>query len=875
MTLAEYHRKRHFSKTAEPKGKSLGKTVKRKQLSFVIQKHAATRLHFDFRLELDGVLKSWAVPKGPSLNPSEKRLAVAVEDHPLAYAKFEGTIPAGEYGAGEVIVWDRGYWIPDGDPHESLRRGKLEFELQGERLAGHWRLIQIRGREGGKNWLLMKRHDEAVTEDEEITAAETASIVSGRTLDEIAAGKLAVKKTAKRSSRPRQPRSRLTSRSSSRSQSRGEQASSPALVEPQLAQLAKRVPSGDEWIHEIKYDGYRLMCVVANGTAKLFTRRQLDWTHRFASIATAAAQLPVETALLDGEIVALSDNGISNFQALQNSLQGIESQPLAYYIFDLLQVDGEDLRELPLVERKARLKTIVPKSDRGRIRFSDHISGNGEIFLEHGCQVGLEGIISKRGDRPYTSGRSDDWLKIKCHQEEEFVIGGFTISEADKRGFGALLIGYFQGRNLVYAGRVGTGYSAKLLRSLRVEFDRLLVDVCPFATVPARERGAEVRWVRPSLVAQIQFTGWTDDQRLRHPSFLGLREDKTARSVGRPESLDLANGGRTVATRTKQPAKKSGPRKSRRSKSTTDKPSAPAELQVDYPFTNPDRVLYPDSGITKLDLGSYYQQAAEWILPYLEDRPLSLLRCPEGQSKACFFQKHAAAGTPDALRRIEITEKDGPETYLIADNLPGLLSLAQMGVLEIHVWGSRADRLEHPDWFVMDLDPAPEVPWQQVVESAFLLRDFFAQLDLQTFVKVTGGKGLHLVAPLSPRRATWDEVKSFTHQVAQAFADQFPDRYLAKMSKAARRGKIFLDYLRNDRGSTAIAPYSTRAKPAAPISVPLTWKELTADIHSDHWRIENIAERLKKQRDPWEGLFEVKQQLPKLREPLRQLIPQD
>lgn len=857
MSLAEYHRKRHFRKTAEPKGDSprIKQAKLSNALSFVVQKHAASHLHYDFRLELDGVLKSWAVPKGPSLNPGERRLAVAVEDHPLEYAKFEGTIPAGEYGGGQVIVWDRGTWIPDGDPQNGINKGKLEFELEGERLSGKWRLIQLRGRDGGKNWLLMKRSDAAARDGEEITDAETASVISGRTLDDIAQNRtkrVTRKKTAKaKAPRSRAKRTTRTTKKAKTSKSKD----SPKPLEPQLARLAAKVPVGDQWIHEIKYDGYRLICAINDGVAKLYTRNQLDWTHRFSSIAAAAADLPVESALLDGEVVALDESGVSNFQALQNSLQGGESRPLVYFAFDLLQLDGEDLRSQPLVERKARLQQIVPELERGRIRYSDHLSGNGEAFLQHSCRAGLEGIICKRADRPYTSGRSDDWLKVKCHHEEEFVIGGFTISAADKRNFGALLLGFFQAKKLIYAGRVGTGFNSKLQASLRVELDALQQNDCPFDPLPARERGAEVRWVRPTLVGQIQFTGWTQDRLLRHPSFLGLREDKTARSVGQPESLALDRGVSSMAVQTSKT----------QTRGRTKANARPKESTVDFPLTNPNRILYPESGVTKLALAEYYQQVAERMLPYLEDRPLSLLRCPEGRAKTCFFQKHAAAGTPAELRRIEISEKDGPETYLIADDLPGLLSLAQMGVLEIHVWGSRADRLEYPDWFVMDLDPSPEVPWERVVETAFLMRDFLARIDLQSFVKLTGGKGLHVVAPLSPRRAGWDEVKQFTHQVALAFAERYPERYLAKMSKAARRGKIFIDYLRNDRGSTAIAPYSTRAKPNAPLAMPIAWSELSAHVHADHWQIQNVAKRLRSRKDPWRALFEIKQTLPSLK----------
>lgn len=854
MTLTEYRRKRRFQKTAEPQGKK--SRPRADELSFVIQKHAASHLHYDFRLELNGVLKSWAVPKGPSLDPAQKRLAVQVEDHPLEYASFEGTIPASEYGGGEVIVWDRGTWIPYGDALAGLSNGKLEFELKGEKLAGHWRLIQIRGREAGRNWLLMKRKDKSAITAGEAEPVDTkpASVLTGRTLEQIASGVPAAKqRRSKKVSATAKPKS-------STPRKKRPKAKTPAAklnpVQPQLAKLADAVPTGDEWIHEIKYDGYRLLCTVQNRDVHLWTRNQLEWTHRFAAIAAAAAELPCESAFLDGEVVALDENGASNFQALQNSLKGIESRPLVYYVFDLLHLDGEDLQDLPLLERKARLKKLLTQGNVRRLRYSDHLSGDGGTFLKHCCRAGLEGIISKRGDRPYIQSRTEDWLKIKCLQQEELVIGGFTISAANKRDFGALLLGYFVGKHLKYAGRVGTGFNAKLLTLLRKDLEKLVTEQCPFGTIPPRESGAEVRWVDPQLVAQIQFTGWTTDRVLRHPSFLGLREDKTARAVGLPESLQPTQEPPVVAE-TSKPFPKKTHRKSSRAKE--------AVTTVDYPLTNPGRILYPEVGLTKLQLASYYQQVAEWILPYLSDRPLSLLRCPEGQAKTCFFQKHAAAGTPDVLRRIGIKEKNGNEIYLIADDLPGLLSLAQMGVLEIHLWGSRGDRIEQPDWLVFDLDPAPDVAWKEVVTAAHLLRELLGNLKLETFVKVTGGKGVHIVAPLSPRRADWDAVKLFTQQIAQGLAEQYSDRFVAKMSKAARRGKIFIDYLRNDRGSTAIAPYSTRAKGNATVSVPLRWEELTPKMRPDQWTVENVPKRLASlKRDPWEGFFDVKQSLPKL-----------
>jgi bifunctional non-homologous end joining protein LigD len=891
MSLTEYHRKRRFDQTAEPRGKP-AKSVKpsSRKLTFVVQQHAASHLHYDFRLELDGVLKSWAVPKGPSYDPAHKRLAVQVEDHPLEYATFEGTIAEGQYGAGEVIVWDRGTWQPLNDPHEGLTSGKLELKLHGEKLRGEWHLVQMKGRgnqrqDAGKNWLLMKSRDEVAAEyaGEDIAATEPASVLSGRTIEDIARALPPKKKTAKKSSakktnakkktaKNRIPKSKRPRTPTATPQARSKRATkSPAAHEhakleppaPQLATLVNEVPTGEPWVYEIKYDGYRLLATVNGGQAQLWTRNHLDWTHRFAPLAADLEQLPLESAIFDGEVVALDAKGASSFQALQNSLKGIEAQPLVYYAFDLLHWNGEDLTSRPLRERKHLLKQLLAGHDQTRVRFSDHLTRQGTTFLQHCCHAGLEGIIAKRSDRPYRAGRSADWVKVKCQLEEELVLGGFTISSAERRGFGALLLGYYVGRELVYAGRVGTGFNQQLLTSLRKEMNALQTDDCPFARIPPREAGDEVRWIRPQLVAQIRFTGWTDERVLRHPAFLGLREDKTARSVGVPESLRLPQEGHPPAKGTfmspsTQPAQK--PARTRQ-QPWTDK-STP---QVNYPLTNPDRVLYPEIGLTKVELAAYYQQVAAWLLPYLKNRPLSLVRCPEGQTKTCFFQKHAGPGTPDVLRRIEIEEKDELDTYLIADNLPGLLSLAQMGVLEIHLWGSRGDRIEQPDWLIFDLDPAPEVAWKEVVAAGRLLRDLLADLKLTTFAKVTGGKGLHVVAPLAPRRADWPAVKGFTQAIAQQLAREYPDRFVATMSKAARRGKIFIDYLRNDRGATAIAPYSSRAKPGAPVAVPIAWDELSARTKPDRWNVRTLPRRLQRlARDPWAGFWDVKQSLPKL-----------
>jgi bifunctional non-homologous end joining protein LigD len=600
----------------------------------------------------------------------------------------------------------------------------------------------------------------------------------------------------------------------------GRHSTLPLWVPPQLATLSDRTPNGREWVHEMKFDGYRLLSRIERaGTerARLLTRNELDWTHKYPAIAKAVAALPVKTAMLDGELVALLPSGISSFQALQNAARSGDQANLAYFAFDLLFLNGRDLRSLPLLERKAALAHLLERRSHSTLRLSEHLEGDGPAFFRQCCQLGLEGVISKQADRPYRSGRSEEWIKTKCVAREELVIGGFTLSTAIARGIGALLVGYFDDEKFTYAGRVGTGFSSATLLDLRSKLEAIRLDACPFAQVPAKERGPKTRWVRPHYVAEIEFTGWTDGAILRHPSFQGLREDKPAKSIQRPESLKLveppdSNHSSTLpASSTEENAM---PVKQKPAKGKIKRSGLPVEL------THPDRLLFASSGLTKLGLATYYYAVAEWILPHLNHRPLSLVRCPEGaEAGKCFYQKHAAAGVPATLERIEIQEKNQKRPYLMANSLEGLLSLVQMSVLEIHSWGSRSDRLEQPDRLIFDLDPDEGLPWKRVVAAALRVRDLLAAHGLTTFVKTTGGKGLHVVLPISPRRPDWEAAKSFTRGVADLLVADAPTEFVANMSKAARRGKIFIDYLRNDRGATSIAPFSTRASPQS--SVPL------------------------------------------------------
>jgi len=720
MGLQTYKRKRDFSRTPEPRGKSLRKTAGR---IYCIQKHAATRLHYDFRLEWGGVLLSWAVPKGPSLDPKDKRLAVHVEDHPVEYASFEGIIPKGEYGGGSVLLWDRGTWSEEGDVAAGLARGRLKFRLHGEKLRGAWMLVRM-GRaseeDGKENWLLVKEKDEEADArgKRDIVAERPESVASGRLMEEIGGGSERRWKS-NRPARGSAARPRATSapkRSPSAAPSASgikgaRKAALPERVHPQLATLVSEVPEGEEWLHELKYDGYRALCRVEEGGARFFTREGNDWTARFGDLAREAAELPVRRALLDGEVVVLQPDGTTSFQALQNVLSRENAGALVFYAFDLLYLDGYDLRGAVLGERKRLLEQLLPGNS-GAVRYSDHVVGNGSALYSRACEHKLEGIVSKRADRPYRSGRGRDWLKIKCLASQEFVIGGFTDPAGARKGLGSLLLGaYDEGGALRYAGRVGTGFTDEMLRDLRARLEALEVEKPPFVNPP---RGADARgahWVEPRLVAAVEFTEWTRDGVLRHPTFRGLREDKRARAVVRERPADEP-----------QSASREG--------------SSVAGVAL----THPDRVLYPDAGITKLDLARYYESVAERILPYVRERPLTLVRCPDGHHKECFFQKHATESVPRAVGRLRLREGKGMATYLQVDSAEGLVSLVQIGVLELHPWGSHAGRIEQPDRMIFDLDPGPGVEWPSIVDGARRLRELLADLGLEAFAKTTGGK---------------------------------------------------------------------------------------------------------------------------------------
>jgi bifunctional non-homologous end joining protein LigD len=831
MSLAKYRSMRDFSRTEEPKGKA----PRPKRLaaapapgqSFVIQKHAARRLHYDFRLELDGELLSWAVPKGPSENPADKRLAVEVEPHPLEYGKFEGTIPAGEYGAGKVEIWDRGRWLPEGDPREGLRKGHLKFSLAGERLSGTWHLVRTRGARDGKgtdkSWLLFKSpHDSSqeATESESTPAPRKSRAVTKAPTDPL-----------------------------------------PETIEPELATLVDEAPAGDDWVHEIKLDGYRLFVRFERGEVTLLTRNGKDWTEKFPSLRAACEELALSNAIIDGELVALDAKGVSHFQDLQGSLKDGRDAALVYYAFDLLH-DGKDLRDRPLLERKSRLRELLERHGDGldgRIRFSAHVVGQGPEFFENAGKVGLEGTIAKRGSSPYRGGRGRDWLKIKTSKRQELVIVGYTSPAGSRQHLGALLLGVHEGKKLRYAGKVGTGFSDATLRDLHQRLKPLATSEPSVVNPPRGAEGRNAHWVAPELVAEVVFTEVTGDGMLRHPRFVALREDKPAREV----ELDTAVPLTPIEKKPKKAAAGAkAPGSKPTAKSASDESAAPAgKAAAPYPITNPTKVLYPEDGITKRELLDYYALVAERMLPHVRNRPLTLVRCPNGYDKQRFFQKHPGSAKIEGLRSIAIREKEGKSPYSVLDDEVGLFALVQMAALEVHTWGSRADDFERPDTLVFDLDPDVEVGYPAVIEAALTVKRVFDSAKLESFVKSTGGKGLHVCIPILPK-LHWDAIRDFTGRVAQALVQASPDLYVATQSKAKRRGKTFIDYLRNGRGATFIAPYSTRARAGAPIAVPLEWDELSPKLPPSHFTVRNIEQRLAKlQRDPFERMALVQQSL--------------
>jgi len=773
------------------------------------------------------------VPKGPSLDPSIKRLAVQVEDHPIEYGSFEGTIPKGSYGGGTVMLWDRGTWEDQSGPAAGYQKGDLKFILKGKKLHGAWKLIRLKN--DPKNWLLIKVADKEAHSENELNILEhkPLSVLSGKSLDKIAKASGPAKNKIQKKETP-------TKKRVTKNLTPLKKINFPDTIHPQLATLVDTPPAGDDWLHEIKFDGYRIICYIRNNSIQLFTRNQLDWTHKMPVLANALKKLKIKNAILDGELVVLNQQQHSDFQLLQNTLHHEADAALVYCVFDIIYHDGYDLRKLSLLERKTILKDLI--GTQNFIRYSDHVIGNGELVFAKACELGLEGIVSKNIHSPYVEKRTQQWLKSKCTQQQEFVIVGYTEPQGNRKYFGSLLLGYYADHTLHYCGHVGTGFNQASLALLYKLFHALKTSHSLVKEIPHSLLNAHgVTWVKPKLVVEVEFSQWTHDGVLRHPSFKGLRKDKPAQQVVREQALPVE----------KKPARK--------------KTTKNSSMQTPYKLSHPERILYPEQSITKKQLAEFYQNISEWILPHIINRPLTLVRCPQGWQKDCFYQKHIGENLPEGLYAIPIKERHSQGKYIYLKDLTGLIGLVQLGVLEIHPWNCHIDNIEKPDQLIFDLDPGSDVPWSKVVKTAKFIREMLAELKLVSFVKTTGGKGLHIVLPLQPEQP-WSETVAFAHAFANSLAELKPEEYIATMSKTKREGKIFIDYLRNNRGATAVAAYSTRARKNAPVSTPLRWDELTGSLKSDAYHLRNLPTRLARlKKDPWEGFFRVRQTLPRLK----------
>ncbi|MCV4265543.1 DNA ligase D [Pseudomonas capsici] len=810
-SVSEYTRKRNFEITSEPaetpqrKGKA-----RTRALSFVIQKHDARNLHYDFRLELDGTLKSWAVPKGPSLDPTQKRLAVHVEDHPLGYASFEGSIPKGQYGGGDVIVWDRGIWQPHGDPQESYRQGKLKFTLTGEKLTGDWALVRTRLKGSGakEQWLLIKEKD-AVSRpaaEYDITREQPQSVISGnqvgvtRTVSE--------KKTAKK---PRPAK----------------QTSFPEQLSPQLATLVEAPPEGD-WRYEIKFDGYRILTRLHGGEVQLLTRNGNDWTERMPELVAALKAMKLKDSWLDGEVVVLDAEGLPDFQALQNAFETGRSKDILYYLFDAPFLKGQDLRDTPLEERREALRQVLDKQRSRLLRYSDAFRSGHRDIIESASAMGLEGVIGKRVGSPYVSRRNADWIKLKCRLRQEFVIVGYTAPQGSRSGFGALLLAVNdEDAGLVYAGRVGTGFSAALLKQLHKRLEALLRDTSPLTRPLNPAQSRSVKWIEPQLVCEVEFAQWTREGILRQATFVGLRSDKPASDIVReyPQQVTAPS-----ASRTAQKVNVAG-----------------------IGISHPERVIDRESKAQKIDLAHFYESIADWILPHLASRPVALLRCPEGVEGEQFFQKHAERLVIPHIHKLDPALDPGHAPLMEIDTVQALIGAIQMGAIEFHTWGATHERIETPDHMVLDLDPDPALPWRSMIEATQMLLAVLEELGLEAFLKTSGGKGMHIIVPLA-RQADWDSVKAFARAIAEFVSRQLPERFTAVMGPKNRVGRIFVDYLRNTRGGSTVTAYSVRARPGLPVSVPIRRDELEGLQSSRQWHIGNLEQRLRQLgADPWAG----------------------
>lgn len=803
-TLSEYNQKRNFENTAEPEGFADSSD---EQLRFVVQHHIASKDHFDFRLEWNGVLLSWAVPKGPSFNTKEKRLAVKVEDHPLEYRNFEGNIPKGEYGGGVVMLWDEGLWEPYGNVEESLSEGVLKFVLKGRRLKGKWALIRLKDKAGKTKdkWLLLKEKDEYAKTETGISDF-TTSIRTGRTMAEIEAGK-----------------------------EKGFIKNPFDSARVQLAKLVSEIPGDDNWIYEMKYDGYRILAFVEGNSARLITRNGNDYTKRFFTIGNSLIDLANgKTMVLDGEMTIIDSTGKTNFQALQNYMKNPKGQTLTYIVFDLLALNGEDLRNKPLIERKEKLEELMKDAPKN-LYYSRHVRGNGKESFIAACEAGMEGIIGKKYDSIYSGTRNGDWIKLKCDKRQEFVIGGYTLSNKKTKGISSLLLGVYEGEDLIYAGRAGTGFNRHNTEELTSKFSGLKTNNPPFINPPKSRSNEEITWLEPKLAAEIKFAEWTEEDQLRQASFKGLREDKNPKDIKRESS-----GGEAEKHM------------------DSDKNNSSNIIISGVKISSPEKIIFNDPEIRKEDVIRYYERVSERMLSYVGHRILSIVRCPKGVSQTCFYKKHPGPGSKGIITIPVSTGSGETEEYFYIDNKSGLISEAQMGTLEFHTWGSRIEELEKPDMMVFDLDPDEGMDIEKVRQGVRDIKSILSELSLISYLKTSGGKGYHVVVPINPS-VNWDTFHDFARKVAEVMEQKWPDRYTSNVRKAKRAGKIFIDWIRNARGATSIAPYSLRARKGAKVSMPIFWDELDT-IAPDGINMENALFRIEGD-DPWKDFFNTDQML--------------
>ncbi|MGE8145257.1 DNA ligase D [Pseudomonas frederiksbergensis] len=815
--VSEYTRKRNFEITSEPPESAPAKRGKKapSALRFVIQKHDARNLHYDFRLELDGTLKSWAVPKGPSLDPTQKRLAVHVEDHPISYGTFEGSIPEGQYGAGDVIVWDHGVWQPIGNPQETYKAGKLKFTLIGEKLSGDWALVRthLRGSGDKEQWLLIKEKDQQARPISEfdVVAELPKSVLSDATV-----GDKTTKTTKKAVKKPKTVKPKPTTL--------------PEQFSPQLATLMDKAPAGD-WRYEIKFDGYRILARIDDGEVRLLTRNGHDWTAKLPLQAKALAEMKLDGSWLDGEVVVLNEKGFPDFQGLQNAFEIGRSVDIVYFLFDAPFLQGVDQREMPVEGRRAALKKALGRKSRQIVRFSEAFTAKHQDIIESACALSLEGVIGKRAGSPYVSRRSPDWIKLKCRLRQEFVIIGYTAPQGSRSGFGALLLGVYDDKGLIYAGRVGTGFNQANLKLFHGQLQEIERKTSPLAKPLTAAQARGVHWVEPTLVCEAEFAEWTREGVVRQAAFIAMRTDKPTTEIVR-EQPQSPKASKPVSE-----------------KKTSSKDSTVAGVKI----THPERVIDKDSGTQKLELVQFYDSISQWILPFLRDRPVSLLRAPDGVEGEQFFQKHAERLAIPNIKHLDPNIDLGHARLMEIDSVQALIGAAQMGTIELHTWGATHDRIETPDLFVLDLDPDPALPWKSMVEATQLTLSVLDEIGLEAFLKTSGGKGMHIIVPLA-RKDDWDTVKAFAKAIAQFMAQQLPERITATMGPKNRVGKIFVDYLRNTRGASTVSAYSVRARPGLPVSVPISRDELTQLHGSQEWTVANLLERLEGLKgDPWKG----------------------